>query len=289
MAILFLPKNTDRYGEGGLRTQGEFKKSLENKPLFTVITVVYNGELYLEDTIKSVINQTYDNIEYIIIDGGSTDRTLDIIKKYEDQIDYWVSEKDAGIYAAMNKGIPLVTGKWINFMNAGDSFSDESVLIDITKDLKDEDKIIYGDVVVQYDKEHTKLVKPNNLSLFYQGMPFCHQSCFIDSDLMKSRRYDLTYKICADFHFFYSVYNADEKFKYVHRTIALYDYNGISTDSPLSYIEQKKIVLSFSEKYKFYYSYIYYKNILNKHIKSLLPLKIIRKLQMVKNGTKVTK
>ncbi|MBD3842980.1 MAG: glycosyltransferase, partial [Campylobacterales bacterium] len=96
-----LPMGENRKGEGGLRTKGYFKKSYEDKPLISIITVVYNGEKYLEETIQSVINQTYDNVEYIIIDGGSNDGTLDIIKKYEDRIDYWVSERDKGIYDAM--------------------------------------------------------------------------------------------------------------------------------------------------------------------------------------------
>jgi len=84
---------------------------MKNKPLISIVTVVYNGEEFLEETIKSVVSQTYKNIEYIIIDGGSTDGTVDIIKKYEDKIDYWVSEPDSGIYDAMNKGIDKASGR----------------------------------------------------------------------------------------------------------------------------------------------------------------------------------
>ena len=119
--------------------------SLLNKlPLITVITVVYNGEKYLEETIQSVINQTYPNVEYIIIDGGSTDGTLDIIKKYEDRIDYWVSEKDKGLYDAMNKGWSLIDGdSRILFLVAGDRVkflpSEEELL-------KFRDYVIYGKV-----------------------------------------------------------------------------------------------------------------------------------------------
>ena len=116
---------------GGLRTRGIIKTSTPEYPLITVVTVVFNGEATLEQTIQSVVNQTYDNVEYIIVDGGSKDRTLDIIKKYEDRIDYWQSEPDKGIYDAMNKGIELANGDWINFMNSGDSFYNECVIKNI--------------------------------------------------------------------------------------------------------------------------------------------------------------
>ena len=125
--FLFLPEGAARQGEGGLRTQGYFKTSLEGKPLITVVTVVFNGEQFLEETILSVMNQTYENIEYIIIDGGSTDGTLNIIKKYENSIDYWVSEYDRGIYDAMNKGIALSQGDFIGFLNADDLYNLEVI------------------------------------------------------------------------------------------------------------------------------------------------------------------
>ena len=147
--VLFQPGDVGRQGEGGLRTKGYFKVggiitestvlAIEAKqssadsltphasPLITVITVVFNGEKFLEETILSVINQTYDNVEYIIIDGGSTDSTLEIIKKYEHAIDYWVSEKDKGIYDAMNKGVCLSQGKWVSFLNAADSYNLEAL------------------------------------------------------------------------------------------------------------------------------------------------------------------
>ena len=104
---------------------------MKNNPLqISIVTVVFNGEAFLEKSIQSVINQTYKNIEYIVIDGGSTDGTIDIIKKYQDKIAVWISEKDDGIYEAMNKGIALAHGKWINFMNAGDVLFNDNVLTD---------------------------------------------------------------------------------------------------------------------------------------------------------------
>lgn len=109
--------------EGGLRFERQYKESHKDNPLVTVITVVYNDGSNLEETIKSVLTQKYKNIEYIIIDGGSNDNTLDVIRKYESKIDYWVSERDFGIYDAMNKGISAANGQWLNMMNSGDVFA----------------------------------------------------------------------------------------------------------------------------------------------------------------------
>lgn len=125
---LYLSSHVKRKKEGGLRTQGLFKHSTNKLPLVSIVTVVLNGEKYIEQTIQSVINQVYENLEYIVIDGGSKDETLNILKKYNNQIDYWVSEPDKGIYDAMNKGLQCLTGDYVNFMNCGDLFySPESV------------------------------------------------------------------------------------------------------------------------------------------------------------------
>ena len=97
--------------DGGLRKKKDFKETQKNKPLISVITVVYNNEKYLEESILSLHKQNYDNYEHIIVDGGSKDKTLDIIKKYESKIDYWCSAKDKGIYDAFNKGMQLAKGE----------------------------------------------------------------------------------------------------------------------------------------------------------------------------------
>ena len=144
---LFLPPNPERRGEGGLRTKGYFKQSYRETsevsekftvPLVTIITVVFNGEKHLEQTIQSVISQTYNNVEYIIIDGGSTDGTVDIIRKYEEVIDYWVNEPDAGISDAMNKGISLATGILINHLHAGDKFAADTTLSSVVSSYNSE-------------------------------------------------------------------------------------------------------------------------------------------------------
>ena len=105
------------------------KKTTKEEPLVSIVTPVYNGEKYLEDTIQCIINQTYDNIEYIIIDGGSTDKTLDIIKKYEDRTAYWMSEQNRGMYDGINKGFEMATGEIFAWLNADDKYYHSAVEI----------------------------------------------------------------------------------------------------------------------------------------------------------------
>ena len=113
--------------EGGKRVKGFFRRGFKNKPLISIITVVFNDEKDLENTIKSVLLQDYDNLEFIIIDGGSNGKVITKIKKYENHIDYWISQKDRGIWDAWNKGIKLSTGKFICFLNVGDFFTENSI------------------------------------------------------------------------------------------------------------------------------------------------------------------
>lgn len=175
---------------------------MDNQSKISIITVCYNAITCIEKTILSVINQTYDNIEYIIIDGGSTDGTIDIIKKYENYISYWISEPDKGIYDAMNKGIKLSTGNWINLMNAGDVFTEENVLKKIfTNDIPVNTKIIYSDFFAQTKSEklffHTSIEKGRIL----------HQSTIYKKSLHDEYGYYQVTKpiIISDFLFFCSI------------------------------------------------------------------------------------
>ena len=115
--------------EGGLRTQNIIKKNLPNRPLITIITAVLNNEKYLEESILSLHKQKYDNYEHIVVDGGSKDKTLEVIKKYENRIDYWCSEKDRGIYDAFNKGMQLANGEYLGFLNSDDVYTDDALEI----------------------------------------------------------------------------------------------------------------------------------------------------------------
>ncbi|MDM3862941.1 MAG: glycosyltransferase family 2 protein, partial [Aphanizomenon gracile PMC644.10] len=193
--ILYSQCNRQAFGEGGLRTKGFFKTSSPELPLVSIITVVFNGEKYIEQTIQSVINQSYSNIEYIIIDGASTDETVSIIRKYDNQISYWISEPDNGIYSAMNKALSIATGDWIFFLGSDDILFDGEVINKIFHSQKYLDvDIIFGDVLYMnsyYFKSQLnyKILLRNTLH---------HQSCFYSKYLFNDFRYQDIYKICAD-------------------------------------------------------------------------------------------
>lgn len=197
-----------------------------NNPLITVVTVTYNAENYLEETIESIINQTYKNIEYIIIDGASSDKTVNIIKKYEKHISYWVSEVDNGIYDAMNKAIDVANGEWINFMNAGDSFADKNIIEKVIENSYNAD-VICGNLyyVTNYKKEY---IKVPGLKKAYECM-FCnHQAMFVKTSLMKKYKFDTSFKIAGDYDLTLKLYSKGYNFKFLDLIIANFIAGGDS-------------------------------------------------------------
>lgn len=203
--------------------------------IVSVITVVYNGKEFIEDTIKSVLNQTYPYLEYIIIDGGSTDGTTDIIKKYDEKISLWISEPDKGIYDAMNKAIDKATGKWINFMNAGDYFySKDSINKIFSTDIDiDHYATIYGDAEFRL-KNITYIVEASETSDSNGFMPFSHQAAFVKSDIAKKYKFDLRYRITADTAFFLQLIKAGYSFKHIPVMVCSYDAQvGLSVQNDI--------------------------------------------------------
>lgn len=184
----------------------------------SIITVTYNCADEIEKTILSVLEQNYPAIEYIIIDGASTDGTVDIIKKYADKVAYWVSEPDKGLYFAMNKGIEQATGDWIYIHNAGNIFHDSHSLSNIFKrDLKGVDAV-YGYIFSRVQGKYLRRPKP-----FYadpnprtKRMGFSHQAIFVRTEWVKNYLFDTTkYRCCADYNMMVKIYNAGAKFAYV--------------------------------------------------------------------------
>lgn len=236
-----LPPHPLRKGEGGLRTKGYHKTSCQSKPLLSIITVVLNDEDYLEKTIQSVINQTYSNGEYIIIDGGSTDATLDIIKKYEDYIDYWVSEPDEGISDAFNKGLNLCAGRWVYFLNSGDTFFSERTLEKCVLMMSNCD-VITGSVKIMNTK---KFFPRRPVRAFYKGFP-AHQGTIIRARIAKSVKFDKNLKIRMDYDYFLKLNKKHPELR-VYKFgdfVANYRQGGISSTKIISFqLEGIKVAL----------------------------------------------
>jgi len=271
-----------------LSSNAQYQTPITYLPLITVITVVYNGAKYLEETILSVINQTYPNVEYIIIDGGSTDGTPDIIKKYEDYIDYWVSEKDKGIYDAMNKGIDLANGEWINFMNAGDGFSNYSTIINTYLNINMNFDVIYSDVEIDFGK-FTVVKKPLTLERMDLGMTFHHQSCFVKTNLMKQYKFDTTYKLAADYNFLYTLYQSGNVFYYFNKPISKVIPDGDSDKQRLKVLKEYYRIQSSKNKFfsSIYFVYRYLSELVKLIIKKILPKKLIENIRLYKYRSKI--
>ena len=200
----------------------------------TVVTAVLNDAGHIEQTILSVISQTDIEIEYIIVDGGSKDGTLELIGKYKDKISLLISEPDRGVYDAMNKGIKYSTGDFVYFINSGDVLLNPSILSKIKfEDVNVRNTIIYGNVVVAYGNIEA-LEKPRpffNSKMKFKGIGICHQSMFFPGELIRNEKYDLSYKIAADYDLVYRLWRKGTEFLYRDITIAKYDWGkGISSN-----------------------------------------------------------
>jgi len=200
------------------------------KPLFSVITVVYNGEAHLEQTIQSVLSQSWSNIEYVIVDGGSTDGTLDIIRKYEDRIDHWISEPDKGIYDAMNKGLDLSSGDLIAFLNSGDWYNPgvlEKVAEEYLRNLNG-NLVIAGKWTLVFEDLDLEIHVSPSLK-FSLGIPISHPAMFVPRNVYeKFGKFDLQYRYGADFDVLVRFYLRGVKFHFIDTKILNYRTQGAS-------------------------------------------------------------
>lgn len=191
----------------------------------SVITICYN-EKEIRRTCESIVNQSWQDFEWIVVDGGSTDGTLDILNEYKNRIDILISEKDNGIYNAMNKGIKLAKGEWLSFMNGGDTYYENSTLEKIFNNNDYQASVLYGNVMVK-DKITTP---PKVMNLRYIGKySIPHQASFIKKELFdKYGLYNEEYRIVSDYEKFCIFYKNEEKFLNIPLCIANFDNNGVS-------------------------------------------------------------
>jgi len=200
---------------------------------FSIITVCFNSERTIKDTVDSVVKQTYKNYEHIIIDGASTDNTVKIIEKYNKSSDKvnFISEIDQGIYDAMNKGIKVAKGDLIVFLNSDDTFEKEALEV-INKNYTDDIDLIFGDVY-WYEKYKGTLYEKKLIISFPKIIDdkkmIPHNSTFVKSSIMKENLFDTKLKICSDYKFFLAMYKQQRKIKYVPSRITNMMMGGIST------------------------------------------------------------
>ncbi|KRB50982.1 hypothetical protein ASE04_13800 [Rhizobium sp. Root708] len=181
------------------------------KPKVTVVTVVLNSCEFMEATILSILGQTYENLEYVVIDGGSTDGTLDIIDRYKSRIDRLVVEKDRGIYDAMNKSAKLVTGDYLIFMNSGDEFATEQSVAELSACARDDETLIYGGWIVRYSWGLERAGHPARPGDFWRGMFVQHQSVMVKTQYFREHQFDLTLGLGADYAFLLQLINSGAK------------------------------------------------------------------------------
>mgnify|MGYP000353677507 CR=1 FL=1 len=199
--------------------------------MISIITVVFNSKKMLKKTIESILDQSYKNIEYVIIDGGSTDGTIDVIKAYEDSIDYWCSSPDKGISHAFNKGLEKASGDIIGILNAGDIFLDDALLHVSKAFEKNNIDFLYANSVLknQHDNEIRTLI-PKTITKFpYGGMPFQHSTLFIKKSVYDiAGNFNVNYKVAMDFELLLRIYKLDYIGHYLDRRLSIYYRGGMS-------------------------------------------------------------
>ncbi len=221
-------------------------------PRFSIVTVTYNAENVLNDTIQSIVTQTYRNVEYIIIDGGSTDGTMHIVDRYRPMISIVVSEPDNGLYDAMNKGIALATGDYICFLNAGDAFHEDDTLQRMVHSLRGMElpDVIYGDTDIVDAEGHflhkRRLSPPKKLTWksFENGMLVCHQAFFARTKLAKATPYDLTYRFSADFDWCVRILKQAAVTHHTHLTLIDYLNEGMTTENHQASLRERFRIMS---------------------------------------------
>lgn len=255
---------------------------INNNIYFSIIVVSLNTKKKLHNTLESIYRQKIypKNYEIIVIDGMSVDGTQEEILKKNNNIDKLIIEQDTGIYDAMNKGIKYANGEWIIFLNSGDLFYKNDVLRKIHSYKLNENDVIYGDTVV----DNKKLKYRINGKVFNENcinIPFCHQSSFVKSHLLKKYNFDLEYKICSDFDFFIKVKKKSKFFKKVNLIISTVEGGGLSDKRRFTaFIENSKIILKNKLLFKNFLKITYFFLLLlfGQFLKIMLPNIIIQQI-----------
>lgn len=224
------PASPER-AEGGLWVKSGYTRGPDvERPLVSVITVCRNSEKTLERTIESVLGQTYTDIEYIIVDGGSTDGTLDIIRKYEDRVSYWVSEPDEGIYDAMNKGISLATGDLVGIINSDDWYFPDAVQEVVSASLEDPAaQVFFGQLHVVDEDGRFQWVLEGSCWDIEHKFQMGHPTCFVRRAVYDDYLYRTKYRLLADYDLMLRLHLAGMRFNRLEKPLALFRTGGASS------------------------------------------------------------
>ena len=218
----------------------------------SIITINYNDKTGLGKTINSILNQTYTNYEFIVIDGGSTDGSKELIEEQKDHINYWVSEQDKGIYNAMNKGIKAATSDFVIFMNSGDVFHNEKVLETIENQLTNEYDIYYGDCYRITPNATKRWSFPEKLSYsFFHSSSLSHQSAIVRRKLFQNFfMYSEDFKIVSDWEFFiYAICKMNVPYKHLNAIISDFDFTGISSNKKNKALDKEEREVVFQKHF----------------------------------------
>ena len=221
---------------------------------FTIITVSFNAADNIAETINSVLSQSYNDIEYIIIDGGSTDGTAEIIRQYDGDIAYWISEPDKGIYDAMNKGLAKSHGNYILFLNAGDTFFNNEVLTNVYDEIQfsapNMPDVIYGETVGKTDDGY--YVIESHPQPFKEDIGCCHQSILVRGDIIRKEKFNTKYRLRADFDLMHRLYlNKRYSFRHINKYISIYDCYGASSSLKHIHLMRREQLDILGEKFSY--------------------------------------
>lgn len=244
----------------------------------SIVTVTYNCESTIEETILSIINQSYPNIEYIIIDGNSKDKTLSIIQQYETKISKIINEPDKGIFDAMNKSLNYITGDYVIFINAGDRLVNNHIIADIFEGKNYTEDLIYGDVYIENEcgflfcqSDPIYLRKPTKFDYVFRSQGFSHQSLFTKTSILRKIKFDLQYPLGADYDTTYKVYSSgNHLLYYTHKAISIFDdrYGGASHNKSTLIYDERSRMFNYKKGTRYYITLS--KIILTEKLKSII-------------------
>ena len=249
----------------------------------SVITVVLNDVNNIESTIQSVLSQKKCDVEYIVVDGGSVDGTIDVIEKYRSRIAYFSSGRDAGIYDAMNKGSHVATNAWTIFMNSGDRFVSDHAVFDAMSAMQIGDDVLYGGYLVDYGVRAKRLVRPSETKNLWKKPLTSHQAIFVRTELMKKHQFESRFSLAADHALISKLHFLGCNFRLLPYTIASVSAAGVS-DMRRSRVfrEFSEIAKTFSPQ-KPYRIYFFGKTLdgqLRAFIKKIIPSSLMLRLQL---------